>query len=71
MTQDQEIVCIETWDKQFIYAKSFPKEKSYIFLDNLTYIQSVLVRKKDSFELFQSPIHAEIKQSNSSAGGSK
>jgi hypothetical protein len=59
MSQDQELVCIEIFDKQFISGKAFPKEKSYIFFDNLNYIQSVLVRKKDSFELFQSPLLAE------------
>ena len=61
MTHDQEIVLIECWDKQYIFAKSFPKEKSYIFFDNLTYLNSVLVSKKDQFEVFTSPLQAEHK----------
>jgi hypothetical protein len=52
MSQDQEVVCIEVWDKNYITAKAFPKEKSYVYFDNLTYCQSVLVKKKDSFEIF-------------------
>ena len=36
--------------------------------DNLTYCQTVLVKKKDTFELFQSPLVAEFKASSGSAG---
>ena len=48
-------MCIDIWDKQFVFAKAFPKEKSYIALENLSYVQSVFVKKRDSFEVFQSP----------------
>ena len=37
MTHDQEIVCIDNWDKSFICAKAFPKEKTFVYFDNLTY----------------------------------
>ena len=56
-----------------MYAKAFPKEKSYISFDGLTYLQSVFVKKRDSFEVFQSPQVAEIRAtsaSNTSAGSS-
>ena len=65
LTSEQEIVCIDTWDKQFILARAFPKEKSYIFFDNLSYMSSVLVRKRDSFEVFPSPVLAEMKAAGS------
>jgi hypothetical protein len=45
-------VCIEVWDRHYITSKAFPKEKSYVQFENLTYCQSILVKKKDSFEIF-------------------
>lgn len=68
MTQDQEIVCLEFFDRQFCLAKAFPKEKSYVSVENVSYVHSVFVKKKDSFEVFQTPQLAELKAaSNSSA----
>ena len=52
VTQDQEIVCIEVWDRQYIGARGFVKERSYAWAENLSYVQSVLVKKKDTFEVF-------------------
>ncbi len=52
---------MEIWDKHFVTSKAFPKEKNYVAFDHLTYAQTVLVKKKDSFELFQSPLVAETK----------
>ena len=65
ITQDQEIVCIEVWDKQYIWQRAFPKEKTYALLDNLAYIQTVLVKKKDTFEVFTTPTQADSGSSHS------
>ena len=37
VTHEQEIVCIEVYDRSFIITSTFPKESNFIFLDNLTY----------------------------------
>ena len=35
LTHEQDICCIEIADRGFILKSAFPKEGSYIFLDNL------------------------------------
>ena len=42
-----------------IGQKAFPKEKTYALFDNLSYTQSVLVKKKDTFEIFPNPTQAD------------
>ena len=59
LTQDQEVVCIELWDRQFVWQRAFPKERTYVQFDNLSYIHSVLVKKRDTFEVFPNPSLAE------------
>eukprot|EP00347_Sterkiella_histriomuscorum_P014076 403362253 len=56
LTHEQEIVCIEIQEKGFIPTKVFPKEGSYLLFDNLTYQQTVLLKRKDaSIQMFETP----------------
>ncbi|CDW88389.1 breast cancer type 2 susceptibility protein [Stylonychia lemnae] len=56
LTHEQEILCIEIQDKSFILTQVFPKEGQYIFLDNLCYLQSIYLQKKNTSILtFQEP----------------
>lgn len=40
LTHEQDILCVEITDRGYILANCFPKENSYIVLDNLTYESS-------------------------------
>ena len=61
LTAEREILCIEAWDKSFILSKTFPKENTYVFLDNLTYTQTVLIRKKENtIDTFLNPVEPAL-----------
>ena len=38
LTSEQDLVCIEVADRGFILQAPFPKEKNFIFLDNLQFV---------------------------------
>lgn len=57
LTAERDIICVEVWDKSFILSKTFPKENTYVFLDNLTYMQTVLIKKRENtIETYTNPV---------------
>lgn len=53
MTAENEIVCVDVLDRGFIYQRCFPKENSYIFLDNVGMDSFTVINHTDlSFETF-------------------
>ena len=57
LTSEQDIACIEVAERGFIFKAAFPKEGSYIFLDNLQFICCTKIYHKDlSFENFDEMI---------------
>ena len=56
LTSEQELLCIEIVEKGFILAGCFPKENSYIFMDNLVYSETTRIIPKDlSFRTYLRP----------------
>ena len=47
MTAGKQLVCVEVVDKGFIELQDFPKEGSFILLDNIGYLHCVQVSHQD------------------------
>ena len=56
LNHEGDIACIEVQDRQFIIADNFSKEDSYIYVENLTFLNTSVIKKSDlSFTLFEDP----------------
>ena len=43
LTSEQSLACIEIADRGFVLQSAFPKENSYIFIDNLKFVSCTMI----------------------------
>ena len=52
MSHEGDLISIEVQDRSFIDSAVFPKDNQYVYFENLSYMHSIVIDKRDlSFQI--------------------